>query len=1017
MASITAEPATAIDYRSNLDPSTDQVLTAFERRQRLLRCVKGMSLTLIVFAIGVLAVVVADFAVILSLPMRWLLTVTVYATTAITFWLSVASRLMPVPPALLARQIESTEPRLREHLVSAVELADPDLANGSQAFRDNLQRRVGQRIGSLQATSLLPWGLVKYSAISTLVVVATFVLLTAMPGLQFGRRFARAVMPAAPIQRVSLTQLEILSPTPASTYVASGDAVAVIVKMSGRLDERARVDWTTATQSGSLPMSRRERIGSPSAETATHPVDDQEPSQPTSQSIFAVTLPVGSESIDYRVVGGDGATLWHTLTPLPRPRIAEMHRKLVFPKYTQLPDESQHVDHGDIDALVGTNAVMTFTFDQPVESAILRYASTQIEVTLQAVDQSSRSFQAAIPVSLPAQYQVDATSIESGLNNPFAPLFTITPRTDASPSAQWDDSVPNQTIASPLDVLPLAATVRDDLPIDQVIHEYQLPGQRNWQPTAMRLPSSESPVQHTWKWDLLHLNGSKQAETRLQRGDLLRTRLVAVDRKGQKGTSRVVEVLIADDGFQVDRHQKLQSIRLVGDTIRSWLDRCRENVESTITRLSDRRVDAIDHGQLDQMVAVSNSLADEIESLLSSLSELLASERDVRLADELEMMAQTIDQIAADLVRVQGDASRLVEAALAIPSSTAGSERRGLVGELKSIRAQTEELSRFTRAVVSTQLFAGLITDAVSLRSNLTRLKSQIPVLPEARRQTNLALTIAQMRSMDALIAQFDDSVAGTTAQSLDGWRQFSTRWQNQLTEVSKRSREAGPLIQVLSSLEDGLVGQQRYGLQDHRVYQSYPPAFESLASQVNRRGDDVRRLREIGKRWQDAIESDSDGDSGAARSNQAIKEWFAQRYQTIRDQLIHLTTRAEQRHRGRAQPDTRFAADLSLFAQAMQSISGKGFATYQEIPADQSHREVARAMRMLDSAYRLHHQRRSISAVLRAERFEATETQRSLSSPISIDRYGREITVLSKSLRECDLDTGIVNRVDRTRY
>ena len=61
------------------------------------------------------------------------------------------------------------------------------------------------------------------------------------------------------------------------------------------------------------------------------------------QGRYAVNLAVGSAPVHYRVLGGDGVTLWETLTPLPRPRVVGFTKQYQFPDYSLL---SPRVEEG-----------------------------------------------------------------------------------------------------------------------------------------------------------------------------------------------------------------------------------------------------------------------------------------------------------------------------------------------------------------------------------------------------------------------------------------------------------------------------------------------------------------------------------------------------------------------------------------------------------------------------------------------------------------------------------------------
>ena len=112
-----------------------------------------------------------------------------YLAVIIVEWRSCLRLLVHAPGARrLARLVEHAEPKLREDLLSAVELGDPgsDAAFDSEQFRALVQSDVAHRMEGLEVERLLPVNLVRrYLAVAAAIVVA-LVVGFAVTGLQFG---------------------------------------------------------------------------------------------------------------------------------------------------------------------------------------------------------------------------------------------------------------------------------------------------------------------------------------------------------------------------------------------------------------------------------------------------------------------------------------------------------------------------------------------------------------------------------------------------------------------------------------------------------------------------------------------------------------------------------------------------------------------------------------------------------------------------------------------------------------
>ena len=149
------------------------------------------------------------YLVFLTDTLRWCLSISIYAATAIAMWLTGLSPLRSRDERELARHVEAVSPNLREDLVSAVELSDPDSSNGSAYFRRLLQSRVARRIARVDMGKVLPIRLVRRWLLSGLTVAVLCVAMMLIPSAQFGRRFARAARPGFSIQRASRTRVTI----------------------------------------------------------------------------------------------------------------------------------------------------------------------------------------------------------------------------------------------------------------------------------------------------------------------------------------------------------------------------------------------------------------------------------------------------------------------------------------------------------------------------------------------------------------------------------------------------------------------------------------------------------------------------------------------------------------------------------------------------------------------------------------------------------------------------------------
>ena len=147
------------DDGSPLHPITAAVLDRFSHRRRWLLICRVIAVTIVTLAVTMALVAILDHFLFLSTTVRGLLSGAAYLITALVLWWTSLRFLREGPSSngrrgevdsiRVARQIETLAPQFREDLLSAVELSDPELANGSQAFRDRLQQIASRRVAGL----------------------------------------------------------------------------------------------------------------------------------------------------------------------------------------------------------------------------------------------------------------------------------------------------------------------------------------------------------------------------------------------------------------------------------------------------------------------------------------------------------------------------------------------------------------------------------------------------------------------------------------------------------------------------------------------------------------------------------------------------------------------------------------------------------------------------------------------------------------------------------------------------
>jgi len=297
--------------RGTLDPLTQSKIDAFAHRRRAFILVRGICAVVTILLVTMTLLAFLDRFFLLPDELRYLCSALGYGIALVGAWYTCARLVWrSLDPRELARIIEHVRPELREDLISAVELGNPNSQEkwDSEEFREILQQSVAKRMESVEMSDLLSFHRISSWVWASSGVLAFVMALLLVPGLRYDHLLMRALNPLANIERVSRVKISIVYPNPAEGSVPQGDVVTVRVKISGPETKRVYLE--------SFPTGKKsEKVEMASA-------GDRE---------FESGIAVGREPVQYRIRAGDALTRKYTLTTVPRPEAISF-------KKTDLPD-------------------------------------------------------------------------------------------------------------------------------------------------------------------------------------------------------------------------------------------------------------------------------------------------------------------------------------------------------------------------------------------------------------------------------------------------------------------------------------------------------------------------------------------------------------------------------------------------------------------------------------------------------------------------------------------------------
>lgn len=198
-------------------------------------------------------------------------------------------------------------------------------------------------------------------ALAAMVIVAGG-LFYGFHGQRFTTAAARFLMPFAEIEPVYRTRLIV---EPGDVEVEPGQDVVVRIRVEGELPASVAILRTVKGERTSVELPLRD-----------------------SGRSIAYTFPSVVQPIAYAARGGDYVTRYYTITVPVVAQLVQVAAEYQFPKYTGRPSCRVETAGGDLEALWGTQATVTFRFSQPIESAAMlmrQSANGQVEAGVQRV--------------------------------------------------------------------------------------------------------------------------------------------------------------------------------------------------------------------------------------------------------------------------------------------------------------------------------------------------------------------------------------------------------------------------------------------------------------------------------------------------------------------------------------------------------------------------------------------------------------------------------------------------------
>jgi hypothetical protein len=338
----------------------------------------------------------------------------------------------------VALAMEQRSGGVQNRLINAIQLSrivDPEQAQMSRAVvRENYARL--KQIELQQAAQLKP-AVLRVSAAATLIAIG--VIFWFWRPAHFSNAASRILLPFANIDPLYRT---ILTVEPGNV-IGAGD-ITIQVTIKGERPETLAI-----LKSGKAGKS-----------TEVIPVD-------ADVATVSYTFKNVEQSLSYAVRGNDYTTQYFRIEVPSVAQLSLVRATFHYPEYTHLPSRTTESAGGDLEALLGTRAEVTFVFDHPAEEAslLLHKLGGREPERVSLTRQSPTEYSTEFTFRDLAGYQIETR--REGRAPHTSNAYSVRSLADQDPKLELS-GLERQTEAAPDATLPLKITASDDYGLEQV---------------------------------------------------------------------------------------------------------------------------------------------------------------------------------------------------------------------------------------------------------------------------------------------------------------------------------------------------------------------------------------------------------------------------------------------------------------------------------------------------------------------------------------------------------------------
>lgn len=606
--------------------------------------------------------------------LRWLLSAGVWTAVVWTIWRTLIAPLrLPLSDVLLAEQIEQRFPGLEGRLSAAMEFC-------SSGYRDVLGSPELQHLVVGQAsddlTAVDPQDVLEPRKVRPAIVTGMAACLVASLVL-----WCAPLNAATALRRLAVPWGDFPWPRSTVLQIVKDDGTPLTADLHDpvRVVRGAMVELLVENLRGPIPNEVWLETRLPEQSTPTRELllrTTRIDKHGTTRTVAAIQLPATRETIDFRAVGGDDdQMLWHRLSTVESPTLAEFTMTLAPPGYLTMPAETLPKGATHAAGLLGSEVTIAAVASKPLQSVRLARRDGSSDVLKLQPD--GLHFQATVPLEQPGVTTVwFQLQDRQGFLERDPLQFELRGLVDALPDVVLRDPA-SDLVVTPDAEVPLAIDARDDFGLVSA----RLAWQREASPAAEQPLAAweerpkEATATTTWPLKELLLQPGERVIFRVGALDACdvngphigqsapRTLIVvSSEEKRQDLAARIGELV---DDLQEAREQQERIRQQTADVERQLND---------VGALRPEDLDALNRLELNQR-QLTGRLTDSIRGTIGRTKQLrrefpINQLQDPSTEAQLEQLAQSLEQLEpAALVPIARDLTQAGKLAESLKSA------------------------------------------------------------------------------------------------------------------------------------------------------------------------------------------------------------------------------------------------------------------------------------------------------------------------------------------------------------